>query len=117
MLIIPVQGLVNQCHSLPTDKELDGKSFYPQLKGDTTHVREWIYCWYAPRKVYDTQAAVFARNKQYKLYRTGEFYDVKADFDEKYPIPHSQMSEEQKKVAKALKAVIDDYEPLAKLKK
>lgn len=103
--------------SLPTDKELDGKSFYPQLKGDTTHVREWIYCWYAPRKVYDTQAAVFARNKQYKLYRTGEFYDVKADFDEKYPIPHSQMSEEQKKVAKALKAVIDDYEPLAKLKK
>ena len=101
----------------PTDKELDGKSFYPQLKGDTTDVRKWVYCWYAPRKVHDSNAAVFARNTQYKLYRNGAFYDVKADFEEQHPISPSQMSEEQKKVAAELKAVIDSYEPFAKQKK
>ncbi|MGN0214744.1 MAG: sulfatase-like hydrolase/transferase [Muribaculaceae bacterium] len=101
----------------PSDPAVDGKSFYRQLYGKKKGVREWIYCWYAPRKVFDDQAAVFARNHKYKLYRTGEFYDVENDFYEKSPIAEPDMDKAQKKVFKTLQAVINRYEGAAKKKK
>ena len=93
--------------------ELDGKSFYPQLKGETNSVRQWIYCWYAPQQVYNEKAIVFARTHRYKLYRSGEFYDVQSDFDEQHPILKLQMSKEQKNVYDTLSGIIDQYEEYA----
>lgn len=77
--------------------ELDGKSFYSQLKGKSRKVRQWVYCWYAPQKVCNKNATVFARTHQYKLYRSGEFYDVQRDFYETQPILEEQMTNKQKK--------------------
>lgn len=95
--------------SIPDSIQLDGKSFYPQLLGKQTEVREWVYCWYAPRDVDDKKAQVFARNHQYKLYRSGEFYNVSQDFEEKHPLSLLFLTEEQKKVYHTLKSVINQY--------
>jgi len=89
---------------------LDGKSFLPQLKGETNHTRQWVYCWYAPQQAYDEKATVFARTHKYKLYRSGEFYNVQTDRDEQYSIPKPQMTKEEKDVYDALTGVIGKYE-------
>lgn len=98
----------------PSTMGIDGKSFYPQLEGNEAEARKWIYCWYAPREVSDEKAVVFARNKKYKYYRTGEFYDVVNDFDEKFPIDRQEMTKQQKKIYKKLSSVINRYEKIAK---
>ena len=98
-------------------KELDGTSFYPQLTGQRAEVRDWIYCWYAPRKVYDEAAKVFARDKSYKLYRDGRFYHVVDDFTKQSPLDVENLSKEQKREYRKLRKVIDRYEPYAVLKK
>ena len=97
--------------------ELDGKSFYNQLTGKKAQPREWIYCWYAPRNVWDEAACVFARNKEYKLYRDGQFYHLTTDFYEKSPISIENMSKEALKNYKMLSKVIERYEPYAKERK
>ncbi len=97
---------------IPVNIEIDGQSFYPQLKGETKGVREWIYCWYAPRDVDDKKAKVFARNHQYKLYRSGEFYDVVADFNEEKPIPANMLDENQKRSHQMLQDVINKNETI-----
>ncbi|NDV83627.1 arylsulfatase [Bacteroides sp. 51] len=94
-------------------RELDGKSFYPQLKGETKDVRQWVYCWYAPQQVNNEKAAVFARTHKYKLYRSGEFYDVESDFEEQHSITKEYMTKEQKKIYDKLFGVINRYEEYA----
>lgn len=94
-------------------EDLDGTSFLPQIVGEKGKVREWIYCWYAPRKVYDEAAAVFARNKTFKLYRDGRFYNVLNDFNEQNPILPEQMGNEEKEAYAELLKVIESYEPYA----
>lgn len=95
---------------VPSSLNLDGKSFYPQLKGKTKKVRRWIYCWYAPQQVCNEKATVFVRTHQYKLYRSGDFYDVQNDFNETCPIPRQQLTKEQKHIYNNLFKVIDKYE-------
>lgn len=96
---------------------LDGKSFFRQLKGKTNATREWVYCWYAPQQAHDEKAVVFARNHRYKLYRSGDFYDVQSDFNEESSIPRQQMTKEQQGIYDTLFKVIDNYEKYAVQKK
>ena len=98
---------------LPSSFAPDGQSFYPQLKGKNGKARQWVYCWYAPQKVSDEKAVVFARTQRYKLYRSGDFYDVQNDFDEKSPIAKRRMTKEQQKIYDSLSKVIDRYEEYA----
>ena len=98
-------------------KELDGTSFYPQLVGKHADVRDWVYCWYAPRKVYDEAAQVFARDKSYKLYRDGKFYQVVNDFNEQSPLNLNSLKKDEKQAYRKLKKVIDRYQPYAEQRK
>ena len=50
-----------------------------------------------PRK-YVIKCYCFARTHQYKLYRSGEFYDVQRDFYETQPILEEQMTNKQKNI-------------------
>ncbi len=68
---------------IPDGLELDGRSFLPQLLGRPGVPREWIYCWYSRNG--GPTGAEFARTRRYKLYRTGEFYDIAADRLERRP--------------------------------
>ncbi len=115
-----VDDLVNFTDVLPTlcelagvsfeskDLVLDGQSIVPQLKGEEGKPRAYSYCWYDPsgkRK----SPKVFARTKQYKLYRGGRFYDVKKDRYETTPLELERLNESEKQVRDMLQSVIDGY--------
>jgi arylsulfatase A len=89
--------------------ELDGRSFLPQLRGKRGNPREWIYCWHS-RNGINSEAKEFARNHRYKLYRTGEFYDVQNDEVEEKALRDSELSREARKVRRTLRQVLDKYE-------
>jgi arylsulfatase A len=77
--------------SLPKNVTIDGRSFLPQLRGEPSNPRDWIFCWYQ-RNPGDTLYR-FARDKRWKLYgggdhgRAGRLYDVPADPLEQNPDP------------------------------
>lgn len=91
----------------PSATKLDGQSFLPQLKGEKGNPREWIYCFYARNGGIKGQE--FVRNQRYKLYRSGEFFDVANDDREKSPLAAGSLTEEQQAVRAKLQTAIDQY--------
>jgi len=73
--------------SVPRDLTIDGRSFVPQLLGRPGQPREWLFCYYAP-KWGSFKSAVFVRDKRWKLYATGQLFDLHADILEQHPITH-----------------------------
>ena len=57
----------------------DGVSFLPQLKGEAGTPRDWLYTWYSPRQSQDMTVSEYTFNHRFKLYRTGQFYDLSTD--------------------------------------
>lgn len=82
---------------IPAGFVSDGQSFLPQLRGEKGSPREWIYSYYDPRPGWDKDQfslKIFARDKRYKLYTTGELFDISADPFEKQPLPARNESRE-----------------------
>ena len=90
---------------VPAELKVDGRSFLPQLRGEKGTPREWCYCWFS--KDAKTKPSEWARNQRYKLYRTGEFYDVSADVLEKQPL--TDLSPEAKAARTLLQQALDRY--------
>jgi arylsulfatase A len=88
--------------------DLDGRSFSPQLRGEQGEPREWIYCWFS-RNGEIEKARVFARNHRYKLYHTGEFYDIPNDYEERFPLDTSTLDAEAMKVYENLREVLERF--------
>lgn len=93
---------------LPVSPHLDGISFLPQLTGNTGNPRRWIYNWYQhpARKA----PQIFARNHRYKLYATGDFYDIPADPLETHPIPPDALDSTGVAVYRELQQVLTHYQ-------
>ncbi len=70
---------------VPVPSGLDGQSFLPQLRGERGTPREWIHCYYCPRPE-RTPPKQFVRDKRWKLYGDGSFFDVANDVFEKQPL-------------------------------
>jgi arylsulfatase A-like enzyme len=68
---------------LPPGRAFDGRSLAEYLRGaqGARPPREWIFCQYHTRRV--------VRDARYKLYSTGELYDVSADPEETRDISSS----------------------------
>lgn len=62
----------------PLPQGLDGRTFWPQLRGEPGEPREWIYCFSCPRPE-RMQPKRFVRDKRWKLYGDGRFFDIAAD--------------------------------------
>jgi arylsulfatase A len=76
--------------SVPEEWDTDGVSFLPQIMGEKGTPRKWVFCHYdnffqGPDKP-DPKARRYIRDHRYKLYSTGEFYDLSADIFESSPI-------------------------------
>lgn len=93
---------------VPAPEGCDGVSFLPQLRGEPGSPRESLYSWYSPRQRLDLTVREFAFNHDYKLYSTGQFFDLKADPFEKSPLPASLTSDQTAARAK-LQGVLDTY--------
>lgn len=91
--------------SIPSNLNIDGRSFLPQIKGQKGEPREWIYSWYLPRR--GSTSSEWARNQRYKLYRTGEFYDLGKDVLESEPLTDYSPEAQQARVM--LQAALDQY--------
>jgi arylsulfatase A len=90
---------------IPAELAIDGRSFLAQLQGEKGNPREWIYCWYSRNGKSGIQE--WARNQRYKLYRTGEFYDISQDRLEKTPL--TEFSAEAQQVRAMLQQTLDQY--------
>ncbi|NQZ57379.1 MAG: sulfatase-like hydrolase/transferase [Lentisphaeraceae bacterium] len=91
--------------SVPAELNIDGRSFLPQLKGDFSNEREWIYVWYS-RNGLNKDTKVFVRNQRYKLYDDGKFFDVEKDIWEKTPLMENSLSTEQQKLKDEFQQVL-----------
>jgi arylsulfatase A len=88
------------------DSQIDGRSFLPQLRGETGKPREWIYSWYSP---HSEPLREFAFDHHYKLYRSGEVYDIVADAEEKQPLKGASLPADATSRVKKLQAALDQY--------
>ena len=69
----------------PADRPLDGRSFAPQIRGRPGQPRPWISAYYNPLQGKSRERR-WARDQRWKLYATGELFDVMADPHEQSPI-------------------------------
>jgi len=79
--------------AVPEKFGIDGRSFLPQLMGKKGHPRDWIYCWFS-RNGIENKAKIFVRNKKFKLYGRGDFFDLTMDSKEKSSLDVEQLSKE-----------------------
>ncbi len=71
---------------LPRDRVIDGRSFLPQIKGAKGSPRDWVFCHYWKRGRERDKISEFVRDKRWKLYGDGRFYDLKSDGAEENPL-------------------------------
>ena len=93
---------------IPAEIAVDGVSFLPQLLGEKGTPRKWIYSWFSAHGTLN-RLKEFTRNKEYKLYSTGQFYNVKDDFFEKSPLLYESLSKGEKLIYKELKSALKLY--------
>ena len=97
---------------LPGDQTFDGMSFWDQLQGNEGTPRQWIYTYYWPqphKRSHDRPEQhpeiAYARDQRYKLYSTGELFDVTEDRLELFPLPDDDSDSATARAA--LQAVLD----------
>ena len=66
---------------LPDNVTIDGRSFAPRMMGQLQTERSWVYIELGRKRA--------IRDKRYKLYGDGRFYDLKRDRYEKRPLGSS----------------------------
>jgi arylsulfatase A len=78
---------------LPSDLAIDGRSIWPQLRGEKGDPRDWHFTYYFPRpyaEEFDTPyrhpEVRFVRDQRFKLYGDGRRYELSADSGEQRPL-------------------------------
>ena len=94
---------------LPGDLKLDGRSFFPQLCGSKGRPRDWLYAWYSPRQNADLTAREFTYDQRFKLYRSGNFFDLSQDAGEQRPLAVASLEGEAAVAAKKLQAALAQF--------
>jgi arylsulfatase A-like enzyme len=90
------------------DMSLDGHSFYPQLGGNNSNTRDWIFCHYDPNWG-NFKATQYVQNKKWKLYVSGEFYDLERDVLEQNPLIRTNLTQESIITLKQFQEVLNNY--------
>lgn len=88
---------------------VDGVSFLPQLKGDAGTPRDWLYTWYSPRQSKDMTVRECTFDHHFKLYRTGQFYDLSTDAAEKQDLAATTLTNDAATAKAKLHAALDRF--------
>lgn len=81
--------------SLPSNRVFDGRSFLPQLQGQTGHPRQQVTIHYDKDPGVDEpkfRRVRFAYDGKYKLYDDGRLFDIPNDWDEERPLTGNQIT-------------------------
>ena len=89
----------------PQDYVLDGRSFFPQLRGEAGNPREWIYFHFEPMSGRVHRYARFIRDHHWKLYDDGRLYDIILDNEENNPLHAETDNDERRSVRQRLQPV------------
>lgn len=89
----------------PQDYVLDGRSFFPQLRGESGNPREWIYFHFEPMSGRVHRYARFIRDHHWKLYDDGRLYDIILDNEENNPLHAETDNDERRSVRRRLQPV------------
>ncbi|WP_254510080.1 sulfatase-like hydrolase/transferase [Anatilimnocola floriformis] len=90
-------------------EKIDGVSFLSQLRGEKGSPREWLYHWYSPRQNDNLTVKEFAFDREYKLYRNGDLYDLKADPNEKQALAAADQSAAAKTASAKLQKALEQF--------
>jgi arylsulfatase A len=93
---------------VPAELKIDGRSFLPQVLGEKGNPRDWYYSWQVGR-IENGITAEFAATAEFKLSRTGKFYDLRSDLEEQRPLQVADLTGEAAAAAKLLQGVLDRY--------
>jgi len=89
---------------LPRGVKIDGRSFAPQLRGQTGQPREWVYV--------QLGNASFVRDQHWLLHNDGRFYDIKDDPFERHDLSaEPQCQEEVARLKKVSESVFHPAKP------
>jgi len=94
----------------PSGLRLDGRTLLPQVLGAEGQPRDWIYSWYSPRQSANMTVREFAFNHRYKLYRSGEFYDLSKDMEEQEPLKVTSLEGQAAIAARLLQGALDQFQ-------
>ncbi len=94
----------------------DGRSFLPQLRGERGQPRDWIFSYWVPLRarqmahVGQRGAVEQAFDHHFKLYSTGEFFDLDRDPSEKKPLRVAALTDERAATAaRKLQSAIEQF--------
>ncbi len=95
--------------SLPDSFHCDGLSFYDQLVNKkNAKKRDWVFGWYYPKWARFKNAIwIQDSTHTWKLYKTGELYNLRKDIGEKHPISDKELSRSDKKTKEKLMKEMD----------
>jgi len=85
---------------LPENVDIDGRSFAPQILGEKGNPRDWIYNQF--------EGDAWVRTKEWKLYRSGNLFDLASDPLEQNPIQSESGNARVDSVRGSLHAVFDN---------
>ncbi|MDW7679118.1 MAG: sulfatase-like hydrolase/transferase [bacterium] len=88
---------------LPENVIVDGRSFLPQIRGKRGNPRDWVYNQWAGN--------AWIRNKRWKLYKTGDLFDMEKDPFEKAPIKSSGDTDDSAEARKLLYHYVKELNP------
>lgn len=92
------------------DDPVDGRSFLPQLLGQKGNPRDWQLCNYQPYWGNFT-GRQYVRDKDFKLYRDGSFFNVPADLKEEHNLLTGQAGERGETARIKLSRAMDTFPP------
>jgi arylsulfatase A len=90
---------------------IDGRSFLPQLKGQTGSPREWVFFHHDPTPGWSKKGRGLDRwveDHQYKLFEDGRFFTVSPDRLEETLVAPEAMTPEMEAAAARLQKVLDE---------
>jgi arylsulfatase A-like enzyme len=92
----------------PDDYFMDGRSFLPQLKGETGNPRDYIYFHFEPMSGRVHRFARFIRDHRWKLYDDGRLFDLNNDPEEESAFDPSDDNDERTEVRTRLAPIFDE---------
>jgi arylsulfatase A len=92
---------------IPSDLNIDGRSFFDRLQGKVGNQREALYFWYS-KDGGNTAQYEFAQDARFKLYVEGNFFDLVADEREERPIEFANLTGEAKQAFAKLRQTLDN---------